>query len=108
MTVRGDMDAECYFSECVGNATYDDLMQAFPRTEKTYVPGLNDKFVLNLNPGIYRMVFGVKACGENHETAEGVEYDTWEEYQLLNRYQYSDKEVDICFSRTQIEHLLES
>lgn len=86
--LNGDMDSECYFSECVDNASMDD-----------FLPKSN---FATEEPGIYRLVYGVVAKGQKIWTAYGYDYDAWEEYEFLSQYKFTDKEVDICFSENKL------
>ena len=82
ITVRGTMDSECYFSECLHNAE----LTSFLNTEFT------GKLNIDMEPGVYRLVYGVNAKGDSYWTDCGMEYDAWEEYELLNSYKYTEKE----------------
>jgi len=82
ITLDAGMDNECYFSECMGNAELGHFLN-------TKITG---KLDIDMEPGVYRLVYGVNAKGEQYDTQDGVEYDSWEEYELLSTYKYNEKE----------------
>lgn len=79
----GGLDSDCYFSECVANANINDILL------KDVVGG-----ELNLKPGMYRLVFGVKVHGSVYDSPNGTEYDAWEVYELISQYRFTDKEAN--------------
>lgn len=82
ITLDGGLDNECYFSECVWNAELEHFLN-------TKITG---KLDIDMEPGVYLLVYGVNAKGESYETQDGTEYDSWEEYELLSTYQFNEKE----------------
>lgn len=97
-TLRGDMDAECYYSECVSNA---DLHEILPTDHYGHYTNKYDQ-------GVFRMVFGVNARGDSYDTTEGVEHESWEEYDLISDYQLTEKEIEVCFGKDMwidLEHI---
>lgn len=94
ITLVGGMDSDCYFSECVGNATKSDILP----TKITGHLNLEDTSKMDVStPGVYRLVFGVKTGGEKYWTDCGYEYDAWEEYELIAQYMLTEKETEYCF-----------
>lgn len=94
ITLIGDMNSDCYFSECVCNARENDILP----TEITGHLNLQDTSKMDVSkPGVYRLVFGVKTGGEKVWTDCGYEYDAWEEYDLLSQYMFTEKEAETCF-----------
>lgn len=89
IAINGDMDSDMYFSECVSNATVDELIPAMEAGD----PG-----GMVLTAGVYRAVFGVITEGSCDWTDCGYEYDAWEEYDLISLYQFTDKEVEVCWN----------
>ncbi len=85
ITVRGDMDAELYYSECVQNAPVDELWTCALKPH------------WNPPPGMYRIVVGVECDGSEYHTDCGTEYDAWENYTMLSKYQLTEKEIQMCW-----------
>lgn len=81
ISLTGQMDNDFYFSERVADANLTDFLD----TKVTNV-------VVD-SPGVYRLVYGVSAKGSKYWTDCGWEYDAWEEYELLARYQYTEQEI---------------
>jgi len=92
ITLVGDMDSDAYFSECVWNALPSDFLPTHGR-------GINfetDEFDIR-EPAVYRFTFGVRTQGEKYWTDCGYEYDSWEEYTLINFYKFTEEEVEVCW-----------
>ena len=85
--ISGDMDADMYYSECVQNALVDEFTQ-----REMVKPGWK------IEPGVYRVVFGVNCCSDKYWTDCGYEYDAWEEYDMISKYKFTDKEVEVCWN----------
>ncbi len=83
MTVRGDMDTDMYYSECAGNETIDELW-AVVRTPHWDPP-----------PGMYRIVVGAECDGTEGWTDCGHEYDAWQNYTLMSKYQLTENEIQL-------------
>jgi len=80
ITVKGDMDSDMYFSEVVQNAAQDDL----------------DEILEGVEEGIYRLVLGVTIESYRSWTDWGYEYDEDHYYDLISKYQLTEKEISIC------------
>ena len=91
ITLRGDMDSDMYFSECVCNAQPDDFLP----TEFTGHLNLSDTTNMDVSePGVYRLTFGVTTQSSKTWTDCGYEYDAWEEYDLIAQYKFTNKEIE--------------
>lgn len=94
LTLIGDTNSDCYFSECVDNVTPSDILP----TEVSGHLNLQDTSEIDVSePGIYRLTFGAKTSGEKYWTDCGYEYDAWEEYELLSQYKFTERENVILF-----------
>ncbi len=89
--VRGTLDSECYYSECISNAQPSDIL------ETDYTGKYQIDFE-QMPPGFYRMVFGVVCKSDKQWTDCGYEYDAWEEYEKISQYKYDEKEEKFMIS----------
>lgn len=84
IAVSGNLNSDMYYSECVQNA---DLTH-FLETEIT-----GKLITAKIVSGVFRLVYAVTCHGEEYNTQDGVEYDSWETYQLLTKTELSVEEL---------------
>ena len=82
VTLVGGLNNECYFQECASNADINTILGCDYAGKPTH----------NMKPGIYRITVGGICDGSEYDTVWGREYDSWEEYEILSVYKYTDDE----------------